>query len=145
MLSNTCRYAVRAVIYLAVNANDGSKIGIKKISEDLDIPTPFLGKILQMLAKRGILSSTKGPHGGFGTGKDPEKTKLYEIIEIIDGDDLFNKCLIGVRSCKDEEKPPCAIHDQFVSIRESIKHLAENTSIQHLADNYENSAEQLGL
>ena len=98
-----------------------------------------------MLAKRGILSSTKGPHGGFGVGKDPNETTLFEIIEIIDGDDLFNKFLIGVRSCKEVDKPPCAIHDQFVKIREGIKELAETTSIQHLADNYENSAEKLGL
>jgi Rrf2 family transcriptional regulator, iron-sulfur cluster assembly transcription factor len=145
MLSNTCRYAVRATIYLAVNASDGRKIGIKKISEDLDIPTPFLGKILQMLAKRGILSSTKGPHGGFGIGKDPNKTTLFEIVDIIDGDDLFNRCLIGVRSCKDEDKPPCAIHDEYVQIREEIKKLAETASIQNLADNYENAAEKLGL
>lgn len=64
MLSNTCKYAIRSVIYLALNAQDGKKIGIKKISEDLEIPTPFLGKILQSLARQKLLSSTKGPHGG---------------------------------------------------------------------------------
>ena len=62
MLSNTSKYAIRAVIYLALFAGKEKKIGIKQISTDLSIPTPFLGKILQTLAKHKLLSSTKGPH-----------------------------------------------------------------------------------
>jgi len=64
MLSNTCKYAVRALIYLGKYSVDGTKIGIKKISSDLIIPTPFLGKILQNLVKQKVLVSTKGPNGG---------------------------------------------------------------------------------
>ena len=94
MLSNTSKYAIRAVIYLALFAEDEKKIGIKQISSDLGIPTPFLGKILQTLAKHKVLSSTKGPHGGFGMGKDPAEVSLIDIVDIIDGRDLFTKCLI---------------------------------------------------
>ena len=79
MLSNTCKYAIRAVIYLAVNDEDGKKIGIKQISKDLDIPTPFLGKILQSLAKQKLLKSTKGPHGGFSIGR-PAEVSLSKSI-----------------------------------------------------------------
>ena len=84
MLSNTCKYAIRALIYLAKNASGDQKIGIKKISEDLGIPSPFLGKILQSLAKQKILSSTKGPHGGFGMGMKAKDIRLYDIVVIID-------------------------------------------------------------
>jgi DNA-binding IscR family transcriptional regulator len=55
MLSNTCKYAIRALIYLANYAKDNQKIGIKKISEDLKIPSPFLGKILQSLAREKLI------------------------------------------------------------------------------------------
>jgi DNA-binding IscR family transcriptional regulator len=55
MLSNTCKYAVRALIYLGKYSENGTKIGIKKISADLLIPTPFLGKILQNMVKKKIL------------------------------------------------------------------------------------------
>ena len=51
MLSNTCKYGIRAVLYLAMNTKKEKKIGIKQISQDLNIPTPFLGKILQSLVK----------------------------------------------------------------------------------------------
>ena len=66
MISNTSRYAIRALIYLAVRTKNKEKIGIKKIADELQIPSPFLGKILQTLVKQSILASTKGPNGGFG-------------------------------------------------------------------------------
>ena len=94
MLSNTSKYAIRAVIYLSINAGEERKIGIKQISKDLNIPTPFLGKILQILAKHKLLSSTKGPHGGFGLGKKADEIKLIDVVNIIDGQDIFKKCLI---------------------------------------------------
>jgi len=90
MLSNTCKYAIRSLIYLANFSADDKKIGIKKISEDLNIPSPFLGKILQSLAREKILKSTKGPHGGFSLGRKPEEISLFDIVVQIDGADYFN-------------------------------------------------------
>lgn len=104
MLSNTCKYAIRAVLYLALNADGDKKIGIKRISKELKIPTPFLGKILQVLAKNKILFSTKGPNGGFSIGKPAKDISLMDIVDIIDGDDNFNACVIGLHSCTIEEK-----------------------------------------
>ena len=119
MLSNTSKYAIRAVIYLAVYATDDKRIGIKKIAEALDIPSPFLGKILQILVRRKLLSSTKGPNGGFGLGKDPNDITLYDIIMEMDGDDLFDTCLLGTGRCSDnkEKDGHCAIHNDFEEVR----------------------------
>ncbi len=131
MLSNTCKYGIRAVIYLAMNTRDDEKIGIKQISKDLNIPTPFLGKILQTLAKKKLLDSTKGPHGGFGLGKDPDNISLLDIVLIIDGEDIFDRCLINVTSCRDYEKgkTPCPVHRKFAPIRNKLKELFEKESI----------------
>lgn len=116
MLSNTCKYAIRAVIYLAFHHQAGKRIGIKQISDDLDIPMPFLGKVLQGLAKKKLLCSSKGPHGGFGLGKDGLKLTLFEIVEAIDGSDIFCNCLIGNHCCCDGEKS-CPVHEKFHPIR----------------------------
>src|SRR5512147_2219729 len=94
MLSNTSRYAIRAMIYLAIHTDDKRKVGIKKISDELEIPSPFLGKIMQTLAKQKVLISTKGPNGGFSIAEKYRNISLYDIIKIIDGDDLFDRCLI---------------------------------------------------
>jgi Rrf2 family transcriptional regulator, iron-sulfur cluster assembly transcription factor len=134
MLSNTCKYAIRAVIYLALNEEGGKKIGIKRISEDLNIPNPFLGKILQILAKNKILSSTKGPNGGFSLGKPAKDISLMDIVDIIDGDENFNACVIGLQSCSIEEQN-CPIHDEYAPIREQAKQVFMKLSFQTMAEN----------
>lgn len=144
MLSNTCKYAIRAVIYLALNAEGEKKIGIKKISEDLTIPTPFLGKILQILAKNKILSSTKGPHGGFGIGRNPEKIKLMDIVTIIDGMDHFEMCGIGLHTCS-EQGVHCAIHSKYSPLRDQIKTLFENQTVSGLVDDIREGKQKINL
>jgi Rrf2 family protein len=131
MLSNTCKYAVRALIYLGKYSVEGSKIGIKKISSDLAIPTPFLGKILQNLVKQKILVSTKGPNGGFGLGKKTDEISLYDIVRIVDGDDFFLNCLIGMKPCSTHEnnEKPCPIHGRFGPIRAQLLLFYQETSI----------------
>ncbi len=135
MLSNTSKYAIRAVIYIAVNAVDNQKIGIKKISDALEIPSPFLGKILQILVRRKILSSTKGPNGGFGVGKNPDTVSLYDIIIELEGTDLFNTCLLGAGSCESghEGNTYCALHDEFSAARTQLVELYKNKTIGQLA------------
>ncbi len=132
MLSSTCKYALRAVLYLAVNAADGQKIGIKQISKDLEIPSPFLGKILQTLAKHRLLTSTKGPNGGFGLGTPPEEIMLMDVVEIIDGLDNFNRCVIGVKYCAEQESP-CALHSRYARLRDEIKEMFNSETVAQLA------------
>ena len=131
MLSNTCKYAVRALIYLGKYSVEGSKIGIKKISSDLAIPTPFLGKILQNLVRQKILYSTKGPNGGFGLGKKTSEISLYDIVRIVDGDDFFRNCLIGMQPCSTHEinQKPCPVHGRFGPIRAQLLLFYQETSI----------------
>jgi len=145
MLSNTSRYAIRALIYLAINYKEKEKIGIKKIAEDLDIPSPFLGKILQTLAKKRILSSTKGPNGGFYASEETIETSLMDIIKIIDGDDLFDKCLISNKSCNDLKGNKCSLHDHYESIRNNINTMFSGYTIGKLAQEYKNSTIKIDL
>jgi len=131
MLSNTCKYAVRALIYLGKHSADGTKIGIKKISSDLIIPTPFLGKILQNLVKQKMLVSTKGPNGGFGLGRKTDEISLYDIVRIVDGDDFFKICLIGHHTCSthEVEERPCPVHGRFGPIRAQLLQFYQETTI----------------
>jgi len=134
MLSNTSKYAIRAVIYLALKSKGEEKIGIKQISNDLEIPTPFLGKILQSLAKHKLLASTKGPHGGFSLGKSAYNINLMDIVEVIDGLDSFNMCVLGLKSCSNNEQN-CPVHEKYSKIREQLKDLFQDENIGKLADN----------
>lgn len=143
MLSNTCKYAVRAVIYLSVYASDKKKVGIKEISSELDIPSPFLGKILQTLAKHKILNSTKGPNGGFTLSKPPEEIPLMDIVEIIDGTDIFTTCLIRSTECSDEE--PCGLHDNITAVRKQLKNVFMNQTVNDLASEFKRNSGRINI
>lgn len=64
IFSRQCEYALQAVLYLALRP-EGEMTSIKEMTDKLGIPYHFLAKILQDLSKKGLLSSLKGPTGGF--------------------------------------------------------------------------------
>ena len=113
---------------------------LKKIAEDLDIPSPFLGKILQTLTKRKVLASTKGPNGGFGINDSTKEVSLMQIVRIIDGDELFDRCLISNKTCSEQNEKPCSMHKHYDKIRQEIKVLFSDHSIGALAEEF-NSAD----
>ena len=134
MLSNSCRYGIRAVIYLASQRSGNLKTGIKQISNDLDLPTPFLAKILQQLAKQKILSSSKGPHGGFSLLRDPHEITLLDIVNTIDGYDTFTNCVMHKGTCVgiSMEKKFCPLHEDYEKTRSELIRLFSNRTIYDL-------------
>lgn len=143
MLSNTCKYAIRSVVYLSVFVKDNKKIGIKEIAKALELPSPFLGKILQNLVRHGILISTKGPNGGFMLKRAPQDISLMDIIEVIDGHEMFDTCLVRDAHCGDEE--PCAIHDKVTLIREELKQMFINQTIDDLATEFRRDSKRIRI
>ena len=131
MFSKACEYGIRAVIYIWAQNNKGTKTGIKDICKEIDAPEFFTAKILQSLAKQGIVSSAKGPNGGFYVDKDQEDLALIEIIRAIDGDKIFKGCGLGLKECS--EKNPCPIHHDFKNIRDQLSIMLKNTKISDMA------------
>ena len=147
MLSNTSKYGIKAVLYLAMNVQGNEKIGIKKISNELGIPTPFLGKILQSLAKHKLLSSTKGPHGGFGLGKPSHEIHLIDIVEVLDGLDFFEECLISPEPCAQAmgKDYHCPVHSKYAPIRSQLYELFRQESIGSLVEDTRKSGKHIKL
>lgn len=143
MLSNTSKYAIRAVIYLALFSSAGKKAGIKEISSRLDIPTPFLGKILQVLVKKGLLSSSKGPHGGFTLKRTAVDISVMEIIEVMDGSGVFDTCVIRTTHCSHDE--PCSMHDKIAPLRGEIKSVFKTGTIADLASEFRQGNERIRI
>jgi Rrf2 family protein len=117
-------------------------IGIKKISEDLGLSSPFLGKILQNLVKQKLLVSTKGPNGGFALARPADKITLWDIVIKVDGEEFFTNCLISLESCRthDPSKPLCPVHSQYDTLRKQIAEFYQDTSLDIISkdiDKYE--------
>lgn len=127
IFSKTCEYGIRAVLFIAHKTTAGSKVGIKDIAAGIDSPEFFLGKILQDLSRKGIISSIKGPNGGFYLDSPALLRPLSEIVEAIDGDSLFKGCALGLKQCS--EVNPCPLHHEFKAIRNNIQRMLANTTI----------------
>jgi Rrf2 family protein len=132
MLSNECKYGIRAVVFL-VNKNHLNKyFGSKEIAEHLDIPAPFLAKILQKLSRGNIISSAKGPGGGFYLTAENRQSTLMDIVNCLDGPGIFEKCFLGLPVCND--KNPCAVHHLVVNFRNTIRDNFQTKALADLAD-----------
>lgn len=127
--SKTCEYGIRALTYLA--RHPGTLCMAKEISLREGIPHHFLSKILQNLARDGVLESTKGPGGGFQLAKPSNEITLLDIKEAIDGLDDLHECAVGLEACND--RVPCPLHDTFRPLRERIERYLEGTHLAEMA------------
>lgn len=133
IFSKTCEYAIRAVFFIAhKTAGQSSRVGIKEIAGGIDSPEPFLAKILQDLSRKGIVQSSKGPNGGFYLDTASLQRPLSDIVEAVDGDDIFYGCGLGLKQCS--EINPCPLHNEFKEIRNRIHHLLQDTKIGEFND-----------
>ncbi len=118
MFSKTFGYALRAAVFVVMQGKSGKKTGLQDISQSLDIPRHFLGKIMQDLVRQGILDSTKGPSGGFFVNDRTSETPLLDILKITDGNSIFNECVLGSKLCNNLH--PCPLHHDFVVYRDEM-------------------------
>lgn len=86
------RYALQALVRMP---GDGTFRLARNLAAELDLPGPFLAKILQTLAHADILESYRGPTGGFRLTRSPEHITLREVVVAMEGPEPFEACLLG--------------------------------------------------
>ena len=130
MLSKSCIYALRSIIYIGHHGTFKHKLGIKEIANELDLPVHFLSKILQRLVKQDIVQSLKGPNGGFYLNEKSKEASLLNIIEVIDGLAFFTSCGLGLKECT--ETHPCPLHNDFKVYRDGLYFMFSEKKISDL-------------
>ena len=135
LLSKTCEYAIRAMIYIAQQSSKGNRVGIKDIAANIESPEYFMAKILQDLSRKGFVQSVKGPNGGFYMDEEHTRITLADIVRAIDGDQLFTGCGLGLKECSATH--PCPIHHRFGAIRNNIKKMLEESIVAMFVDSLE--------
>lgn len=118
MLTNACKYAIRAVIYLALNSDPNRKLGAKLIARELDVPQAFLAKLLRKLSSDNLISSSKGPGGGFFLNPENQANTLWDVISTIDDEHKLNDCFLGLVKCNSEN--PCPVHYIAAPFKEQL-------------------------
>jgi len=131
MLNQTSEHAIRAVLYLA-QAN-GEAVPADRIAQALGAPGNYLGKTLQLLARRGLLASARGPQGGFRLVRAADQVALAEVVAAVsEGPRPRAVCLLGNRPCRSAS--PCAAHARWSTVQEELWAPLNRTTIADLLD-----------
>lgn len=131
MISKSCKYAIRAAVFIASRAGEDVKLGVKEIAQEIQAPAAFTAKILQILNKHRIVTSLKGPYGGFFCEKYQLDLPVLEVVNAIDGLAIFRECVMGLHQCSDLH--PCPMHSKYARTRDDLLKTFSETTLQGLA------------
>lgn len=84
-------YGIRALGYMA--KQPGAIFEAAELARRAKLPRPFLAKILHSLAQHGLLQSFRGAERGYRLARPPEKITVREVVEALDGSDIFERCV----------------------------------------------------
>ena len=122
-------YAIRCVLYLS--GKEESIIMADEISRAMSVPKSFLSKILQKLAKAGVVTSFRGVKGGFRLAKKPKQISLLDIIEAIEGPAAMNRCALDASLC--DFSGTCTVHPVWVKLRKMVEDYLRKTDFKVLS------------
>jgi Rrf2 family transcriptional regulator, iron-sulfur cluster assembly transcription factor len=129
MLSQTSEHALRAVLYLARQPGQGTT-SAERVATALGAPRNYLAKTLNVLAKRSVLASLRGPTGGFRLAMAPEAITLYQVVAPFEESRANPICLLGDRPCAAEA--PCSVHGRWTEVMEQVWAPLRSTTIAAL-------------
>ena len=130
IFSKSFGYALRGVLYVSMAGENKTMVQLDEIAREMTIPRHFLGKVMKNLVKGGVLSSLKGPYGGFCINEMTMETSLLQLVDMTGEPEEFSSCVLRLRKCN--AKNPCPMHLQIESLREQWQILLTSTTIGDL-------------
>ena len=131
LYSRSAEYAIRALVHIATLPRD-EYVMARTIAANTEIPSHFLAKILQDVAREGLLKSIKGPGGGFRLALPASEIPLLRVIEAVDGPARLQRCPMGLGECTDRSL--CGMHDSWKLLQSRIIEYTGATSVADVAE-----------
>ncbi|MBI4455291.1 MAG: Rrf2 family transcriptional regulator [Acidobacteria bacterium] len=129
IFSKKCQYAIRSLTHLA----DARQVcDVREISQRQKVPYHFMAKILQGLNREGFVKSVKGAGGGFLLARPAGRIRLIDVLAVIDGNDVFSRCLYGLQECS--ASMPCPMHQDWKVVRYDVERYLRSHTIADLVD-----------
>ena len=135
MISNSSKYAIKAVLFLGLYSDEKTKVMAKDIAGPIKAPQPYISKILQELSRHQIISSMKGPKGGFYLSQENKKQFLINIVTTIEGENRIHTCVLGLEKCDLER--PCPLHHVVYPTKFQLLEYLSNETIESFTEKYE--------
>ncbi|OFW19814.1 MAG: hypothetical protein A3H27_13480 [Acidobacteria bacterium RIFCSPLOWO2_02_FULL_59_13] len=131
-LHRSSELAIRAALFLAQQA-PGKLSPVHEIAAHAGASEAYLSKVLQRLASAGLVRSFRGFGKGTELAQSPERITLSSLIHATQGSLDSDACVLGLGICSEEH--PCAIHRDWVPLRDAIRDLVEKTTLADLIHN----------
>ncbi|KUG25416.1 rrf2 family transcriptional regulator [hydrocarbon metagenome] len=131
IFSKTCELGLQAVLFLSIK-KEKRIFTAGEVSKELKVPKEYVSKVMQILTESGIIGSKKGKNGGFYLAKSPSSIKLIDIVEAIDGLEIFNNCVLGFPGCSNEK--PCPVHEKWGKLRDDAYKMLSNETLEQLKE-----------
>ena len=129
-LSKKADYALIAMKHLAIRL-DAASASAREIAEQYDIPIELMAKVLQRLARRGLLTSHQGTRGGYRLAKPSTVISVADIIQAIDGPVTVTACSTEAENCDQYNK--CSVRDPLWRIKDRILSALATCSLQEIS------------
>ena len=132
-LSRKSEYGIIALKHI-LNKRLGQTSSAREIAEQYHIPVELMAKVLQKLAKDGLLQSVQGINGGYALALSPKKISIADVVESIDGPIGIVECVTDEDECKCVQYTTgvCNISDPFVQIQGKFKNFLSSISLADL-------------
>lgn len=130
-LTKKADYGLMAMKHLAEHADRGA-CSAKDVAEAYGIPSEALAKILQRLAKAGLLNSQHGMNGGYTLARDPAAISAFEVIRAIDGPLFITSCVTVRGEC--DQSGRCTIREPLRRVNQSIEEVLRGISISEMRE-----------
>jgi Rrf2 family protein len=95
VISQTAEYALRAIVFLADCHHPQTNHQIAAVTR---VPAGYLAKVLQSLARAGLVQSQRGLHGGCTLAKPPQRITVWEVIDAVDPIQRIRSCPLGLKA-----------------------------------------------
>ena len=132
MVTRTGLQAIWALIALA-DVPEGQYLGAGAIATKIGARPNYLGKLLQILAREGLVVSQKGQRGGYRLARDPDRIRLIDVLEPIESPSRWPGCFLGRKECSEHD--PCAIHDRWTAVKDAYLSFLSDSSVADLIHN----------
>jgi Rrf2 family protein len=132
-LTKKADYGLIALRHLTVISNSARpSASAKDIADSYGIPLPLLSKVLQKLARGGLLLSEQGTNGGYRLAKDPSEISALEAIRTIDGPIILTQCFTEHKGCMQTEL--CPVREPLRKVHEGILGLLSGITLADLSN-----------
>jgi Rrf2 family protein len=132
MFSTTTEYALRSMVFLAVH--HGSPQTAQQISAETKVPIDYLFKVLNLLARTGLVHAQRGKNGGYSLKADPLEISILDIVQAIEPIHRIKTCPLGIES---HGVQLCSLHHK---LDDAIRHIEDAFSSAKLADLIDDAA-----